>query len=290
MAAAALEYELEALPELGMAQESHEHEMEMEGESESEQFFGSLANLAKRGAGWLGASGSPQRRFALWAARKALSQGLPAAGRWAGTRLGGSASGTAGADIGSQVSSFLSDLLPQQEAEMEWESEAELNPVRKWYPDAMLEHLGHAAAETENEAEAEALAGAMIPLAARVVPSAAAAMMRATPALVCGLAGVTRALRRGPGTKPLVRVVPSIARRTAAAIGRQAAAGTPVSPQAAVKALAAETMRVLGGRQEAAQAFRRSQRLDRQFHGMPAKSRATCNCAGKCESCGAKAR
>ena len=49
MAVSALEYELEALPELGSAHESQE--TEWEGESESEQFFGALANLAKKYAG-----------------------------------------------------------------------------------------------------------------------------------------------------------------------------------------------------------------------------------------------
>jgi hypothetical protein len=288
MAVSALEQELEVLPELGTAHESYE--TEWEGETESEQFFGALANLAKRGLGSLTKSGSPQRRFALWAAKKALTQGLPAIGRLAGAKLGGSANGAAGAALGRQAGSMLSGLLPQNEAETEWEGEAELNPVRKWYPHAMLEHLGHAAAETENEAEAEALAGAMIPLVARAVPSAAPAIIRATPGLVCGIAGVTRALRKGPGTKPLVRVVPSIARGAATAIARQNASGNQVTPQAAVQALASETIRVLGNQRQAAQAFKRSQQLDRQYHKASAGRGPTCGCGGRCQSCGAKTR
>jgi hypothetical protein len=286
MAVSALQDELEALPELGSAHESHE--TEWEDDSESEQFFGTLANLAKKGAGWLTASGSPQRRFALWAARKALSQGLPAAGRWAGNKIGGSSSG---AQLGKKTASMLGDLLPQQEAEFEWEMEGELNPVRKWYPDAMLEHMGHAAAETESEAEAEALAGAMVPLAARAVPAAAPAILRATPALVCGVAGLTRALRQGPGTKPLVRVVPAIVRSAAKALSKQMAVGNSVTPHAAVRTLATETMRVLGNRGQAAQAFKRSQQLDRQFHKVAGVqgAKSACGCS-KCNSCGAKAR
>jgi len=289
MAASAFEYELEFLPELGSAQESHE--LSGEGESESEQFFGALANLAKQGAGWLTASGSPQRRFALWAARKALTQGLPAAGRWAGTQIGGSANGATGAQWGRQAASALGSLLPQQENE--FELEGELNPVRKWYPDAMLEHIGHAAAETESEAEAQALAGAMIPLAARAVPAAAPSLLRAAPALVCSVAGVTRALRQNPGTKPLVRVMPAIVRRAAKSLARQSAGGNPVSPQPAVRILANETAKLLGTRGQAAQAFRNSQTLDRQFHkaaGLRA-GKAGCGCGcGKCNGSGAKAR
>src|SRR5215831_9542466 len=143
-------------------------------------------------------AGSPQRRFALSIARQALNRGLPSIGRWVGGQIGGGAN--AGSALGARTASWLSGLLPQQELAGEFEEELEVSPVRKIYPDAMMEHLGHAAAETLSEAEAEALAGAMIPLAGRLVPRAAPAIMRATPGLVCGLAGVVRGLRRDPAT------------------------------------------------------------------------------------------
>jgi hypothetical protein len=279
MAVAVSEHELEALPELGGG-----HESEWGGESESEQFFGALANLARRGASWLAAAGSPQRKFALWAARQALNRGLPALGRWAGRQVGGSSNGATGANLGTRAASWLSGLLPQKEFEAEWEMEAEINPVRKWYPDAMLEHLGHAAAATESEAEAEALVGSMVPLAARVVPQASTAIMRATPGLVCGLAGVVRTLRRDPATRPLVRVVPAIVRRTATAIGQQTNQGASVTPQAAVRTLARQTARVLGDPRQAAQAFRQSQKLDRHFHKTGGAARVS-----GCPNCGCRA-
>jgi len=157
----ASEYEFEALPELSAGYES-----EYEGDRESEEFFGALANLARRGVGWLTAPGSPQRQAALTLARQAINQGLPALGRWGGNQA-----------ASDQAASWLGGLLPQQE--YEWESEFEINPIRKIYPDAMMEHLGHAAAEAHGEAEAESLAGAMIPLAARIVPQAAPTLTRA---------------------------------------------------------------------------------------------------------------
>ena len=52
-----------------------------------------------------------------------------------------------------------------------------------------------------------------------------------------------------------------------------------------VRTLAAQTLRVLGSRQQAAQAFRRSQQLDRHFHRVANGQR----CA-KCQSCGARVR
>jgi len=112
------EYESEALPELGVGLESS-----LEGDREAEQFFGALSNLARRGVGWLTTPGSPQRQAALTLARQALNQGLPALGQWGGQR----------------AASWLGGFLPRQE------SEFEINPVRKIYPDAMMEHLGHAA-------------------------------------------------------------------------------------------------------------------------------------------------
>src|SRR5262249_56699425 len=77
-------HELELLPELEAG-----YAAELVGESESEQFFGALANLARRGAGWLTAPGSPQRRFALSIARQALNRGLPSLSRWDRGRFAG---------------------------------------------------------------------------------------------------------------------------------------------------------------------------------------------------------
>jgi len=302
MAVPVSEYELEALPELEAA-----YGAETSGESESEQFFGALANLARRGAGWLTTPGSAQRRFALWAARQAINRGLPALGGWAGKQVGaevgegaagllgpeavpvgGAVGGWAGQRggqyLGQRAATYLSGLLPQQEYEGDFEEE--VSPIRKIYSDVMMEHLGHAAAETHSEAEA--LAGAMVPLAARVIPQAAPAIMRAAPGLVCGLAGVVHSLRRSPATRPLVRTVPAIVRRTAASIAQQASQGVRVTPQAAVRALGQQTVRVLGSSRQAAQAFRRSQRLDRHFHRSgPATVTAACP---TCANCGAAVR
>src|SRR5262245_2775189 len=132
MSAPVSQYELELLPELEAG-----YAAELAGESESEQFFGALANLARRGAGWLTAPGSPQRRFALSIARQALNRGLPSIGRWAGTRVGGAANGAAGSALGARAASWLGGLLPQQELAGELEGELEVNPARKIYPDAM---------------------------------------------------------------------------------------------------------------------------------------------------------
>jgi hypothetical protein len=276
MSTALSEYELEVLPELGAGYES-----EFEGDFESQQFFGALANLARRGVGWMTAPGSPQRQLALSVARRALNRGLPALGQLV-ARSGGVGNGAAGAALGSQAASWLDGLLPQQE----YEAELELNPARRIYPDAMLEHLGHAAAETHSEAEAEALAGAMIPLAAASIPRRATPiLLHATPGLVSGLSGVVHGLRGSPATRPLVRIVPAIVRSTATNIAQQASRGVPVSPQAAVRMLAQQTFRMLGSPQQSARAFRRSRALDGLFHR---GYRAPCGNGCSCPTCAAR--
>jgi hypothetical protein len=60
-----------------------------------------------------------------------------------------------------------------------------------------------------------------------------------------------------------------------------------MTPQAAVRALALQTLRMLGSPQASARAFRRSRVLDRQFHhrtgiGQPAGA------YGACPSCSAR--
>src|SRR5262249_46226176 len=95
------------------------------------------------------------------------------------------------------------------EGETEYESEfaAEINPVRKVYPDAMLEHLAHEALQAESESEAaEAFlpliplaAAKLLPLAMKAAPMIAKAMpkvmnvvSRVTPHLTRGVANMAR--------------------------------------------------------------------------------------------------
>src|SRR2546429_206743 len=63
---------------------------------------------------------------------------------------------------GSAVTAGLGALGLEGEFEDELEFEGFVNPLRRVYPDALMEHMGHAAAEAESEAEAEAFIGALI--------------------------------------------------------------------------------------------------------------------------------
>ena len=303
----------EALPELEVHHE-WEGEGESEGEYENEEFLSSLANLASRAAGWgrqqvtaLQTPGTAQRQLALRLAHLAVQKGLPAltgaAGGAAGKYLGGALAGAvtegAGAPVGEVVGGWLGkqggqalgnwavprvdSWIPAQE--MEWEGEFELNPVRRVYPDALMEHLGHAAKDAETEAEAEAFVGALVPLAARLIPRIAPAIMRAAPGLIRGAASVVQSIRRNPATRPLVRMMPTILRRTVADIARQTPPGATIAPAAAVRALGRQTAQVLASPQICSQAWRRSRILDRQFH-----RQAAAGAAAGCPACGSVAR
>jgi hypothetical protein len=226
-----LAYELELEGE-GEFEAEAEGEFETQGEEESEEFFRRLASVAAQ------AARSPAlRRIGQEAARRALG-GLAGQG----------------------------ELEGELEWEDEYEGEEEANPIRRVYPDALMEHLGHAASQTESEAEAEAFVGALIPLAARLIPRVAPAITRAAPQLIRGVARVTRTLRRNPATRPLVRAVPTIVRRTTASLARRVARGQTVTPRTAVRTLAGQTARVLSDPQQCVHAYRRSRTLDRRYH------------------------
>lgn len=132
------------------------------------------------------------------------------------------------------------------EAEMHPEFESGLPHSEAAHQEAFLmEQIAHEAAYTSNEAEAEALAGALIPIAIRGINTAAPALRTAAPALARATGRLVRALRRSPATRPLIRTVPTILRRTNVALSRAAAAGTPVSPRLAVRTMANQTYRIM---------------------------------------------
>ena len=188
------------------------------------------------------------------------------------------------------IGNVVGSLLGEQEVEGEFEGEdefedefeGELNPIRKVYSDAMMEHLGALAAEAESEEEAvehflpligmaaskllPIAARALAPMAKRMLPRVAKAVMRVAPRLTRGVAQIARGLHRRPGGRPLLRAVPAIARRTVHTIAKQAARGRTVTPRTAVRTLAQQTRRVLGHPARRTQALRRHNHVERRFH------------------------
>jgi hypothetical protein len=170
----------------------------------------------------------------------------------------------------------------EDEYEGEDEFEEELSPIRKIYPDAMMEHLGELAAEAETEEEAAehflplmgmaaskllpVAAKALAPLAKKALPRIAKAVTRVTPHLTRGVGTIARGLHRQPTARGLLRAVPSIARRTVHSIARQASHGRRVTPRAAMRALAHHTRRVLGSPQIRRRVLRQHNRMEKHLH------------------------
>ncbi|MGZ4888549.1 MAG: hypothetical protein ACXWBH_05170 [Candidatus Angelobacter sp.] len=168
------------------------------------------------------------------------------------------------------------------ELEMEGEGEFEVSPIRKIYADAMMEHLGHMAAEAETEQEAAehflplvglaakkllpVVARAAAPALRKALPQMARAVTGVEPQLTRGITTIARGLHRVPATRNLLHAVPSIARRTIHSVARQAALGRPISARTAVNTLARQARKVLGQRTHRLRALRRSNLMDRRFH------------------------
>ena len=187
--------------------------------------------------------------------------------------------------LGNIAGSLLGESEDEYEGELESEDEYEdeISPIRKIYPDAMMEHLGELAAEAESEDEAAehflpligmaaskllpVVAKAVAPMAKKALPKIAKALTRSTPGLTRGIGKVAKALHRNPQTRHLLRTVPGIARRTVGHIAHKVARGGHITPRTAVHTLARQTRRVLGTPQHRVQALRRHNHLERKFHG-----------------------
>jgi len=194
--------------------------------------------------------------------------------------------------IGNVVGNLLGESEDEYEGESAFEAEGEdeLNPMRKIYPDAMMEHLGELAFEAESEDEAAehflpligmaaskllpVAARAIAPMAKKALPKIARAVTKATPQLTRGIGKVTKTLYRNPQTRYLVKAVPTIARRTVGTIARQAAHGRRITPGSAVRTLARQTRRVLAHPHRRRHALRRHQHLERTFHRRYARGMA----------------
>ena len=135
---------------------------------------------------------------------------------------------------------------PEFESIMHPEMEGGLPHSEAAHQEAMLmEQIAHEVAHTANEAEAEALAGTLVPIAIRGLRAASpAAVSQVAPALARATGRLVGALRRSPATRPLVQTVPAILRRTNAGLARAASQGVPISGRVAVRRMADETYRV----------------------------------------------
>jgi hypothetical protein len=238
-----------------------EGELELEGEFEfeaGEQFFGSIGKFLRRAA-------------------PVVKQVARAAAPIVGTAIGG----PFGTALGGLASNLLREheheLEHEHEHELEGESELELETETEHESEhevaheiaaheatmheALAEMMAEAASHEQHEGHAEAMVGASVVTV--LSPRDHRALSHLLPHLVKGAAVLTRILRRRRITRPAVRAVPTIMRRTVRALKRQAAAGRPITRRLAARAAAGQVRRVLGNPRALGAAVSRNMRCGR---------------------------
>ena len=135
----------------------------------------------------------------------------------------------------------------EYELDGEFESEYELDGEFEYDSNSEAEAmvadiLADAASRAANEAEAEAYAGAAT---ATALKPKSASMQKVTPYVVKGAAKLTKTLRKSSSTRPLVKMVPTIARLTNKTLGKQAVKGKKITRPLAAKVMATHTKKVL---------------------------------------------
>ena len=221
-----------------------ESEWELEGafgEFEGEQFFKKIGALVRKAAPILA---------------KVAKVAAPIVGTAVGGPIGGK--------IGSMAAKLLGESEYEYEFELEGESEAEFEAVMEGpltEQQALGELMATAAANAESEVEAEAQIGAATIIG--LSPQDRQALRNVLVNINRGTAILTKVLRRSRSTAPFVRTVPTIVKRTAVALKKQAANGHPVTKKSAATAMAKQTRKVLSSPQVCAKAMNRNVKATR---------------------------
>jgi hypothetical protein len=258
------------------------HELESEFESEvggAHELEGEFESELEAGEHFLGGIGKFLRRAApilRQVAKVAAPIVATAVGGPVGTALGGLASSL----LESETEMELHELEGEgelHETETEFEGESELHESHESLHEmaheiashemssheALAEMMAEQAAQEIHEGEAEAAAGAA--LVTVLSPRDRRALRRLLPHMVRGVAVLTRILRRRRATRPAVRAMPTIVRRTVTSLKRQAAQGRPITRRSAGRTMASQVRRVIGNPAVCGAAIRRNLRTARQM-------------------------
>jgi len=115
-------------------------------------------------------------------------------------------------------------------------------PFLSEYNDMLSEELAGQAAETESESEAQSLAGGVtIP----ILTGAPIKIKKVAPVLLKKTGRLTRVLRKNRRTRPLVKLIPKIQKKTVSTLAKKAAKGKPITNKTAVRVMAKHTKKVL---------------------------------------------
>jgi hypothetical protein len=227
-----------------------EQEEEFETEMETEQFFGGIGNFLRKAAPIL---------------KKVAKVAAPIVGTAMLGPLGGKLGSLAASALGEEelAGEFETEMEGELEEEGEQEMVHDIAAHELTHNEAVAEMLAESASQERNEGEAEAMAGAA---AVTVIsPGDRRALRRILPYLVRGTAILTRILRRRRITRPVVRAVPNIVRRTVKDLKRQAAKGKPITRRTAARTAAKHVRRVLGSPKACTAAVARNLKVSRAY-------------------------
>jgi hypothetical protein len=254
---------------LGEGETMAESEFEGEGESEGEGFLGDVVG------GLLGEGELEGEQF-FGNVFKKIAPFLKKVARVAAPMVGTAILGPAGGALGNLAASalgegefefeseFESEFELEGEGEAEAESEISTHPASEY--EALAEMMAEAASHASGEGEAEAMAGAAVVTV--LSPRDRRALSSLLPDLLRGTAVLTRILRRHPRTRPLVRTVPGIMRRSVRHLKRRAASGRPITRRAAARTTAREVRRILGSPRLVRASLTRNRRTSRTVRRM----------------------
>jgi hypothetical protein len=239
-----------------------EGELELEGESGEAFSFGGMfkkiGNFVKKAAPIL---------------KKVAKVAAP----MVGTAIGG----PFGAVLGNLASSALGEgelegefelegeleLEGEGELENEMESESEMAQEiighEQTQHEALAELMAESASTEMHEGEAEAMMGAAA--MTTIGPADRRALRKILPHLMRGVAILTRILRRRRSTRPAVRAIPTIVRRTVKTLKKHAAAGKPVTRRTMARAAARQVRKVLGSPKACTAAIARNVKSSRNL-------------------------
>jgi hypothetical protein len=235
------------------AEDEYEYESEYEGEYEGEPFFGSIGRFVRKN---------------LPSIKKLAKIAAPLVASAVGGPLGGLIATGATSALGESEYEFEGEWSSEYEdPSHETEAEASAAPSQS---EAEAELMASVASRSAIDAEAEALIGAAV--LGTLSAHDRRVLRRSLPHLIRAMAVLTRMLRRRPSTRPMVRTIPSIVRRSARALNAQAAAGQPLGRRAVANTLALQTSRVLGNPRACGVALQKNLSGARASHRLASQS------------------
>ena len=194
----------------------------------------------------------------------------PIAGKVIGGAFGGPLGAMAGSAIGNVVSNLEDDFdgyasYTDTEGESDTEDEMSALDFMDFDSDAedMAEYMADLAVKAPRPVDTAAAAGAITTALTARAPAKVKAIV---PTLSSASARVASAMKKSPQSTVLVRVMPTVAKKTIATLTKKAAKGKPVNPEIAKRVMAKHAVATLTRTPELAKAHASNQAKTRKLN------------------------